>query len=120
MAGRGEGVPGDVEPAGAGQELVGEGVCIQELNKALELGGVFGANVGSLAEEVLRVADTANEGVDAAVAEAAVDDDGANLLTGRFQKHQATVGHVCHVLQRWFVVGVFVDAEELRQRKVRR
>ena len=45
MAWMGEGVPGDVEPAGAGQELVGQGVLAQDVYQALELPGVFGADV---------------------------------------------------------------------------
>ena len=120
VAGWGEGCPRDVEPAGAGQELVGEGVVAQEVDQVLELRGVFRADVGSLAEQVLGVADTTNEGVHATVAEARVDDDGADFKAGRFQEHQAAIGHVRHVLHGGFVVGVFVDVEELRQRKVRR
>ena len=120
MAGLGEGVPRDVEPAGAGQELVGEGVVAQEINEALELSRIFRADVGSLADEVLRIVDTTHQTIYPTVAETAVDNDGADLETGGFQKHQAAVSHVCHVLQRWFVVGVFVDVEEFRQRKVRR
>ena len=37
VAGNAEGTPGDVEPAGAGQELVGQGVTTQEGDQALEL-----------------------------------------------------------------------------------
>ena len=37
VARRGEGVPGDVEPVGAGEELVGEGVMTEEVNQQLEL-----------------------------------------------------------------------------------
>ena len=80
---RAEGCPRDVEPAGASQELVGQGVGFQEVDQMLELLGVLGADVGGLALQVLGVADTTNERVDAAIAEARVDDDGANLLTGR-------------------------------------
>ncbi len=99
MAGRTEGSPGDVEPAGAGQELVGQGVMAEEIDQALELCRVLGADVGSLANEVLRVLDTANESVDAGVAEAAVDDDGAaDSLAGRLQQQAAAIDHVGHVL----------------------
>ena len=37
VAGRAEGVPGDVEPAITSQELVGQGVSLQEVDEALEL-----------------------------------------------------------------------------------
>ena len=37
MAGRGEGRPGDVEPAGTGQQLVGIVAGAEEVHQALEL-----------------------------------------------------------------------------------
>ena len=37
VAGRGKGGTGDVEPAGAGEELVGTLVRLQELHEAVEL-----------------------------------------------------------------------------------
>ena len=84
VAGWGEGIPGDVEPTIAGQELVGEGVGLQEGDEAVELLRVLGADVGSLAKEVLGVLDAANQAVHAAVAEAGVDDEGtADGLSGR-------------------------------------
>ncbi len=112
MSWGGEGVPGNVEPAVAREELVGQIVSLEEIDQALELARVLGANVGSLAYEVLRVLDTTDEGVDARVAEARVDDDGADDLAGRFQQHEAAIGHVCHVLHGGFVVGVFAHVQE--------
>ena len=53
VAGGGEGRPGDVEPAGAGQQLVGIGAVAEEIDQALELARVLGADVGSLSEQVL-------------------------------------------------------------------
>ena len=44
-----------MEPGGAGEELVGEGVGLEEVDEALELGGIFGVDVGGLAKKVLRV-----------------------------------------------------------------
>ena len=70
VAGRGEGRPRDVEPAGAGKQLVGEVVVAEEVDEALELSRIFRADVGGLADEVLRVAHTANQTVNATVAEA--------------------------------------------------
>ena len=91
-AGRGEGVPGDVKPVGGGEELVGMRATSEKVDEALELGWVLGMDVGGLADEVLGVLDAANEAVDPTVAEAGVDDDGADLKAGRLQEHQAAVG----------------------------
>ena len=85
VAGWGEGVPGDVEPAGAGEELVGQIVSLEEGHEMLELLRIEGADVGGLADEVLRVADTTHEGVNARVAEAGVDQDGTHRLSGGLQ-----------------------------------
>ena len=85
MAGWGDGAPGHVEPPVAGEELVGQIVSLEEGHEALELLRVLGADVGGLAEEVLRVTDTTHEGVNARVAEAGVDQDGADHLSGGFQ-----------------------------------
>ena len=60
MAGLGERVPGDVQPAVARQQLVGVFPLPEELHERLELRRVFRADVGSLADEVLGIADTAN------------------------------------------------------------
>ena len=119
VAGAAEGSPGDVEPAGAGQELVGIFTIAEERDQTVELGGVLGADVGSLANEVLRVLDTANKGVDARVAEAAGDDDGAaDGLAGRLQQQAAAIDHVGHLLRRRNVGRVLAGVAELCQRKM--
>ena len=118
MAGRSEGRPGDVEPAGAGQELVGIFTTAEERDQTVELGGVLGADVGSLPQEVLGVLDAADQGVHAAVAEAGVDDDGTDGLAGRLQEHQTAIGQVGHGLQGGDVAGVLAEVQELVQRKV--
>ena len=120
VAGWGEGSPGDVEPARGGEELVGEGVGLQERDQTLELLRVLGADVGSLTQQVLRVADATDEGVDARVAVAGVDDDGTDRLSGGFQQHQAAVGHVRHVLHGGGVVGVLFHVDKLAKSEVRR
>ena len=112
MAGLGERTPGDVEPAIAGEQLVGQIVSLEEIDQALELLRVARADVGSLAEEVLRVSDTTHEGIDTRVAEAGVDKDGTDHLSGRLQEHQTAVGHVRHVLQGGFIVRVFAHVDE--------
>ena len=49
VAGQTEGLPRDVEPAGAGQELVGILTVAEERDQVLELSWIFGTDVGSLA-----------------------------------------------------------------------
>ena len=102
-----------MEPAGGGQELVGIFTGLEEVHEALELAGVLGANVGSLAKEVLRALDATDEGVDARVAVAGIDDDGTDKLAGGFQEHQAAIGHVRHVLHGGLVVGILAEIKKL-------
>ena len=120
MPGCGEWIPGNVEPAGAGEELVSQIVSFEEVYEALELAGVLGADVGSLTEEMLRVLDATNEGVDARVTVAGIDDDGTDHLAGGLQEHQTAIGHVRHVLHGGLVVGVLAQIEKLAQTKVGR
>ena len=121
MTGRSEGRPGDVEPAGAGEELVGIFTIAEECDQTLELGGVMGADVGGLTEEVLGVLDAANETIDTRVAEAGVDDDGtADGLAGGLQQQAAAIDHVGHLLRRGNVGRVLPQIAELCQRNVRR
>ena len=120
MAGEGERVPGDVKPAGAGEELVSQIVSLEEVHEALELAGVLGANVGSLAKEVLRALDATDQGVDARVAVARIDEDGTDHLAGGLQEHQAAIGHVRHVLHGGLVVGVLAQIEKFAKFKVER
>ena len=108
-----------MEPAGAGQELVGQGVAFQEVDKMLELLGGLGADVGSTALQVLGVLDTTNLSVNPTVAEAAVDDDGtADSLAGGLQQLAAAVGHVGYLLDGGNVGRVLVAVAELCQRKM--
>ena len=93
-------------------------MSFEEIDQALELLRVTGADVGSLAEQVLRVRDTTHMAVDVLVAEAGVDEDGTDHLSGGLQQHQAAVGHVRHVLHGGFIVRVFVHIDEFLQRKV--
>jgi len=41
VAGRSEGVPGEVQPGGTGEKLVGEGVGLEEVDEAMELGRIL-------------------------------------------------------------------------------
>ena len=108
-----------MEPARAGEELVGQGVGLQERDQALELLRVLGTNVGGLTEEVLGVLDTANESVDTRIAEAAGDDDGtAYGLAGGLQQQAAAIDHVGHLLRRRNVGRVPAGVAELCQREM--
>ena len=114
-----EGCPGDVEPAGAGQELVGILTLFQERDKALELLRVTRADVGSTALQVLGVLDTTHAAVDGLATEAGVDDDGAaDGLAGGLQQQAATIDHVGHLLRRRNVGRVLAQVAELCQREV--
>ena len=78
VSGLGEGIPGDVEPGGARQQLIGEGRGLEEIYEALELCWVLRADIGSLTAEVLRTADATHQAVHPVVAEARVHDDRAD------------------------------------------
>ena len=57
MSRRAEGVPGDVEPVGGGQQLVGIVAGAEEVDQTLELRRIFRPYVGSLGKKMLGVAD---------------------------------------------------------------
>ena len=119
VAGDAEGGPRDVEPAVAGEELVGEGVGLQVFHEWPELGWVFGADVGSTALKVLGVSDTAHAAVHVGIAETGIDDDGtADGLAGRLKQITATINHVCNLLNGGIVLGVLLPIAEFREHKV--
>ena len=121
MSGNAKWTPGDVEPAGAGQELVGQGVVAQKIDEQLELGWILGTDVGGLALKMLRVLDTANLCVHLTIAEAAVDQDGAaDGFSGGFQQVATAIGHVGNLLDGGDVLWVLLQVAELCQRKMRR
>ena len=76
MAGRREGSPGDVEPSGAGEQLVSLRVALQKFYQLLELSRVARPDVGSLPEQMLRVINATNQSVHPTAAKPRVDDDG--------------------------------------------
>ena len=102
-----------MEPAVACQQLVGQIVSLEEVHKFRELLRVFGADVGSLTKEVLGIGDATDQGVDARVAVAGIDDDRTDHLAGGLQEHQAAIGHVYHVLHGGLVVGVLAEIKKL-------
>ena len=119
VPGQAEGIPRDVKPARASQQLVGVFAMAQKVHQALELGGVLGADVGSLTLQVLGVTDTAHLTVHGLAAEATIDNNRTtDGLAGRLQEHQAAVGHVDHLLHGGLVGRVTLPVAELRQGKV--
>ena len=92
MSWLGEGVPGDVEPACAGQELVGVFPVLEELHKFGELRRIFRADIGSLTDEVLGVLHATNLAVYSLTTETRIDDDGPHDESRWFQQLMAAVG----------------------------
>ena len=120
VAGRGEGIPGNVQPARTRQQLVGVLPRFEEVHERLELRWVFRSDVGSLAKQVLRVLHTAHPAVHIFVTETRIDDDGANDESRWLQQTQASVGQVYYILHRWYVLRIFLQIKKLRQFEVRR
>ena len=86
----------------------------QEVDQALELLRVLGADIGGLAQQVLGALDTTHAAVHAGIAEAAVDDDGAaDGLAGGLQQLAATVDHVGNLQDVGDVLGILVEVTEL-------
>ena len=84
----------------------------------LELGWVFRADVGGLAEEVLGVFDTADFAVYGFATEAGIDDDGADDKTGGLQELMTAVGHIHHILYGRDIFRVFAQMKEFAQREM--
>ena len=112
-------LPRYVEPAVAGQELVGEVVGFKEVDEALELNRILGTDIGGLAEEMLGIADAPYPPIDGLATETGVDDDGAtDSLTGGLQQITTTIDHVGNLLRRRNVGRVLAQVAELCQREV--
>ena len=88
------------------------------IDKVLELLWVLGTDVGSLTHQMLRVTDTANQGIDAGIAETGVDDDGTHLRAGWLKQMLTTVDHGGKLVDGGDVVRIFVQTEELVQLKM--
>lgn len=114
-------IPRDVEPAVAGKELVGIFTGLEEGDEALELGGILGADVGSLSKKVLGVLDATNLTVHLGVTKARVDNDGAtDGFACGLQQMVAAVGHVGNLLDGWDVLWILLQVAELSNGKVLR
>ena len=119
MAGLGERVPGDVQPAVARQQLVGVLPLLEEVHKRLELHRVFWADVGSLTDKVLGIADTAHLAIHGLTTETRIDNDRPHHETRWLQQLMTAISQICHDLHRGDVLGVFVQIQELAQSEVR-
>ena len=120
MARLGERIPGNMEPGGCRKELVGEVVGLEEINKALELSRILGADIGGLTDEVLRVLYPAHLAIDGLVTEARIDDDWPDDGSCWLQQHQAAIGQIRHDLHRGNVLRVLLQIQKLAQFKMRR
>ena len=120
VAGRAEGVPGDVQPARTCEQLVGIFPRLEEVREALELPGVEWSDVGSLADEVLGVFYASHLAVHDLTTETGVDDDRPHKKSGRLQQHDAAIGQVRHGLHRRDILRMLLQVQELVQSKVRR
>ena len=107
-----------LEPAVAGKQLVGVLTDLQELHKLPELRGVSWADVGSLAEKMLRVLNTAHLSIDGLVSKTRINNDGAYLYASRLQNEVAAVGKIRHDLHRRDVLRIFFQIQKLAQLKV--
>jgi len=109
-----------MEPGGAGEELVGEGVGLEEVDEALELGGIFGVDVGGLAEKVLGILDPPDLAIDGLITKARINDDRAHNLTGRLQQLVTAISQIRHDLHCGDVLRIFPHIQKLAQLKMRR
>ena len=119
-AGLAEGVPRDVEPVTAGEQLVGVLAGLEEVHEALELLRVHRPDIGSLTNEVLRPGHTAHTAVHLLTTETGINDDRSHHLTGRLQHEQAADIQVHYVLECRDVIGILLQVEELAKKEVRR
>jgi len=82
VSGWGEGAPGNMEPVGGGEELVGVLPVSKEVHQYRELRRVFRMDVGSLADQVLGIPNAAHLAIHSLAAEARTDDDRAHDKPG--------------------------------------
>ena len=120
MAGLGERIPRDMQPAVARKQLVGVLPLPEELHERLELRRVLWTDISSLADEVLEIADTAHLAIHGLTTETRVDNDRPHYEPRRLQQLMTATSQICHDLHRGDVLGVFVQIQELSQKEMRR
>ena len=109
-----------MEPGGAGEELVGQGVSLEEVDETLELRWILRTNVGGLTDKVLRVLNAPYPTIDSLITEARINDDGTHDLAGRFQQQMTAISQIHHDLHRGNILRIFLQIQKLAQLKVRR
>ena len=118
MSGRTEWIPGDVEPAGAGKELVGVLPFLEEIHERRKLGRIFRVDVCCLTDEVLGAGDTTNLAINCLASKSGVDDDRACDESRGLQQLMAAVGQIRHYLHCRYVLRVFAEIKKLAQLEV--
>ena len=120
MTRRREGIPGDVEPAIACEQLVGVFADLQEFNEIPELRGVLRPDVGSLTEKVLGSTDTPYPLVDFGISEPRVDDERSSYDACRFKQQMTAVGQIDNILHRRDVLRIFPKVKKFAKPEMRR
>ena len=120
LARLGKRIPGDVKPPVSCQQLVGIRALFEIFHQLPELSRIRRTDVGSLTDQVLRIAHTANLSVNSFTTESRVDDDGPHQEPCRLQQEVATISQVCHNLHRGAILWVLAQVKKLTQLKVRR
>ena len=109
-----------MEPIRAGEELVGVLPFLEKVHKRRKLSRVLRADVGSLADEMLRAGDTTDLAIHGFASESGIDDDRACDEPCRFQQLMAAVGQIHDCLDRWEVARVLSEIKEFAQFKMLR
>jgi len=120
VSGRTEWIPGDVEPAGAGKELVGVLPFLEEIHERRKLGRIFRVDVCCLTDEVLGAGDTPSLAIHGFTSKSGVDDDRACDESRGLQQLMAAVGQIRHYLHCRYVLRVFAEIKKLAQLEVSR
>ena len=120
VAGRREWIPGDVEPAGAGKELVGVLPFLEEIHERRKLGRIFRVDVCCLTDEMLGAGDTTNLAINCLASKSGVDDDRACDESRGLQQLMASIGKIHNNLHCRYVLRVFAEIKKLAQLEVSR
>ena len=109
-----------MEPIRAGEELVGVFPFLEEIRERRELSWIFGTDVCSLADEMLRAGYTTDLAIHGFASEARINDDRAHDEPCRFQYLMTAVGQIHDCLDRWEVAWVLSEIKEFAQFKMLR
>ncbi len=115
-----EGIPRNMKPVGAGEELVGVLPVFEEVHEFCELRRIFRTDVGSLTDEVLGVLHATHLAVHSFTTETRINYDGSHEESCRFQQLMAAISHVRHILHRGDILRIFAQVEEFAQTEMLR